>query len=316
MWMRTMQKAEEAGNDMNRRRMTKLEECGLSGKWRSLKMKKWCASAANTARWKKAAAASTGHKSVKTNATDSVEMVRTDVTDSGKFVQITVMDVVTTTMGSAEAMQTGATDAVKLVRIGVMDSVFYPRRKTCKCQAKADEMKSASWNNPFFALTAIESEDDEEVNAVEAVQEIVEITVDSGAAKSVWPSRKKVVERTKSTRTVKLAAENGSPIRVEGDARLEFVRDGKKCSMRFLDADVKRLLASVSAVVDDGNVVVFGQHELFIESVSTGQRIPMCRRNGVIVMRLGAQPCSKAAGYVGIGERNTNERMPVFRRPA
>ena len=193
---------------------------------------------------------------------------------------------------------------------------FYPRRKTCKCQEKADEMKSASWNNPFFALTAIESEDNEEVNAVEAVQEIVEITVDSGAAKSVWPSRKKVVERTKSTRTVKLAAENGSPIRVEGDARLEFVRDGKKCSMRFLDADVKRLLASVSAIVDDGNVVVFGQHELFIESVSTGQRIPMCRRNGVIVMRLGAQPCSKAAGYVGIGERNTNERMPVFRRPA
>ena len=316
MWMRTMQKAEEAGNDMNRRRMTKLEECGLSGKWRSLKMKKWCASAANTARWKKAAAASTGHKSVKTNATDSVEMVRTDVTDSVKLVQITVMDAVTNHDGFSRG-DADRRDGCGETRADRRDGFgFYPRRKTCKCQEKADEMKSASWNNPFFALTAIESEDDEEVNAVEAVQEIVEITVDSGAAKSVWPSRKKVVERTKSTRTVKLAAENGSPIRVEGDARLEFVRDGKKCSMRFLDADVKRLLASVSAIVDDGNVVVFGQHELFIESVSTGQRIPMCRRNGVIVMRLGAQPCSKAAGYVGIGERNTNERMPVFRRPA
>ena len=36
-------------------------------------------------------------------------------------------------------------------------------------------------------MTSLESEDDEEVNAVEAVQEIVEITVDSGAAQSVWP---------------------------------------------------------------------------------------------------------------------------------
>ena len=33
---------------------------------------------------------------------------------------------------------------------------------------------------------------------------------------------------------------------MEGDARLEFIRDGKKCKMKFLDADVKRPLASVS----------------------------------------------------------------------
>ena len=138
--------------------------------------------------------------------------------------------------------------------------------------------------NRFFVLTAIESENDEEVNAVEPVQEIVEITVDSGAAKSVWPSRMKCVERTMSTRTVKLAAAKGSPIQVEGDAKLEFVRYGKKCSMRFLDADVKRPLASVSALVDEGNVVVFGQHESFIENTNTGQRIPMSRRNGVFVM--------------------------------
>ena len=42
--------------------------------------------------------------------------------------------------------------------------------------------------NRFLALTTIESEDDEQVNAVETVQEVVEITVDSGAAKSVWPN--------------------------------------------------------------------------------------------------------------------------------
>ena len=138
---------------------------------------------------------------------------------------------------------------------------FYSRRRTCKCQEEAGETKSASRRNRFLALTAIESDDDEEVNAIEIVQEVVEITVDSGAAKSVWPSRKRGVERTKSKKAVKLAAANGSPIRVEGDARLEFIRDGMKCSMKFLDADVKRTLASVSAIVDEGNVVVFGQHE-------------------------------------------------------
>ena len=52
-----------------------------------------------------------------------------------------------------------------------------------------------------------------------------------------------------------LAAANGSPIRVEEDARLEFIRDGMKCSMKFLD---------------EGNVVVFGQHESFIEHVKHG----------------------------------------------
>ena len=66
---------------------------------------------------------------------------------------------------------------------------FYSRRGTCKCQEEADETKNARRNNRFFALASIESEQDEEVNAVEAVQEIVEITVDSGAAKKVSRER-------------------------------------------------------------------------------------------------------------------------------
>ena len=36
-----------------------------------------------------------------------------------------------------------------------------------------------------------------------------------------------------ATKTVRLAAAKSSPTRVEGDARLESVRDGKKCSMIF-----------------------------------------------------------------------------------
>ena len=54
-------------------------------------------------------------------------------------------------------------------------------------QEKTGETKSSSRRNRFFALTTIESDHDEEVN-----------TVDSAAAKSVCPTRKKGVERPKS----------------------------------------------------------------------------------------------------------------------
>ena len=47
--------------------------------------------------------------------------------------------------------------------------------------------------------------------------------------------------------------------------------------MKFLDADVKRPLASVSAIVDEGNVVKFGPQD------------PMSRRDGVFVVQLEAQ---------------------------
>ena len=78
-------------------------------------------------------------------------------------------------------------------------------------------------------------------------------------------------------------------MQVEGDAKFEFVRTGKKCSMKFLGADVQRPLASVSATVDRGNTVVFGPQDSHIENRSTGQRLPMTRRNGVFVMQLKAQ---------------------------
>ena len=98
----------------------------------------------------------------------------------------------------------------------------------------------------------------EEVNACDVVQEIVVSTVDSGAVKSVWS---KGVAKTQVTKTVRLPAASDSPTRVKGDARLDFIRDGKKCNTNFLDADVKRPLASVSAIVNEGNIVVFGPQE-------------------------------------------------------
>ena len=95
---------------------------------------------------------------------------------------------------------------------------FFSRRRTCKCQEETGETKKHR-RSRWLALTAIDSDDDEEANAIETVQEAVEIPVDSGAAKSIWPNRKKGVERTKSKKALKLAAANG-----------KFIRDGMKCN--------------------------------------------------------------------------------------
>ena len=70
--------------------------------------------------------------------------------------------------------------------------------------------------------------------------------MDSGTAKSVCPTRKKGVEEGGETG----GGERKSHSELKGDARLEFIRDGMKCSMSFLDADVKRPLASVSSIAE------------------------------------------------------------------
>ena len=58
------------------------------------------------------------------------------------------------------------------------------------------------------------------MSSVEEVQEIAEITADSGAAKRVWQMQKNGVVRTKSKKEVKLATASGSAMWVEGDAKL------------------------------------------------------------------------------------------------
>ena len=120
------------------------------------------------------------------------------------------------------------------------------------------------------------------------IGEVVEITVDSGAARSVWPMRKKGVKRTKiQGKKPKLAAASGTEIGVEGEAVLEFEMEGKMCGMKFLDADVKKPLGAVSAMVDEGNTVVFSRKwGSYVENDETKQRIPMERSGGTYVMKL------------------------------
>ena len=49
---------------------------------------------------------------------------------------------------------------------------------------------------------------------------------------------------------------------------------------------MKRPLASVSAIVDQGNTVVLGPTASYVEQAATVQRIPMVRRKGVFVLEL------------------------------
>ena len=67
----------------------------------------------------------------------------------------------------------------------------------------------------------------DEEREVVVLQEILEITVDPGAATSAGTIRKKGVTRSKATKTVRMAARSGSPIHIDGDARLQF-RSGRQ----------------------------------------------------------------------------------------
>ena len=118
---------------------------------------------------------------------------------------------------------------------------------------------------------------------------MVRVTVDSGAAKSVWPRSKKGVLRRRMNKKPKLAAANGTKIDVYAEALLEFEfeKDGKQCGMRFLDSDVKKSLAAVSAMTDEGNTVVFSRKwGNYIENDSTGEKITMERVGETFVMVL------------------------------
>ena len=148
--------------------------------------------------------------------------------------------------------------------------------------------------NIFKVLEVDEEDSADEIGEIHGIDdddgddvgEVVEVTVDSGAGRSVWPKTKGGVTRKKIKGKVpKLVAANGTEIEVAGEAVLEFDRQGKRCSMKFLDADVKKPLEAISAMNDEGNTVVFSKKwGNFVERDEKGERIPLERRGGTFVM--------------------------------
>jgi hypothetical protein len=136
-----------------------------------------------------------------------------------------------------------------------------------------------------------EEEEEEEKTDICAVEEKTEeeITVDSGAGKCVWPrTRKEGGKVTKLQRNIRLSAANGQEMKVDGEKVIKFETDGRRCAMKFLVTDTKKPLAAVSAIVDEGNVVVFGPGPWgsFIQNVTSGEKIFLQRKKGTYVMKV------------------------------
>ena len=123
------------------------------------------------------------------------------------------------------------------------------------------------------------------------------ITVHSGAADPAMP-RRMVRGRGNKIRSSKAsragvhyvsAAANG--IRNEGETDLHFdTEDGKKLNWTFQIAEVNKVLASVSYLVDNNHTVVFDQDEetgediSFITDKTSGDVIKMRRHKNVWVI--------------------------------
>ena len=185
--------------------------------------------------------------------------------------------------------------------------------------------------NKFGALQQKDDEEPGEINNV-ANGEEDEITVDSGASRNVWPKQRKEGGKiTAATGSPKLVAANGTDIPISGEKIVKFVNGGRKCAMKFLVTTVRKPLAAVSSIVDEGNVVVFGPGKdgSFIQNIATGDRIPMKRRKGTFVIDADFAAGSKKvpqAPHDDGGQRpmdvgtveNDGKRMPqsatVFRR--
>ena len=107
-----------------------------------------------------------------------VKFVQTDEVELEDFVQADAT-------WSAKTMQTSATDSTEVMQISVRTSGEVRGKRRARTRRRRKRRRMFVNITGFFGLTSIESEDDEEVHAGEAEQEVVEITVDSGAAKIV-----------------------------------------------------------------------------------------------------------------------------------
>lgn len=165
------------------------------------------------------------------------------------------------------------------------------RSQALKKAAREENYQKFMNKNIFEEIGEVMEEGDvgnvsQELKEKSEMNEVVEVTIDSGASKSVWPRGHRGVERVRKDMGVKLAAANGTPIAVDGEATLKWSKGGRKRSMKFLDADVKRPLGAATAIVDAGNTIVMSRAGSYIQRDDTGERIQLERKRGVYVMRV------------------------------
>ena len=122
------------------------------------------------------------------------------------------------------------------------------------------------------------------------------ITVDSGAAESVWPADMvcEDEELEQKDGMIGFVAANGAQMTNYGKKVARFVNVGESAddsekAMGFHVTDVRKPLAAVSRIVDKGNRVVFGPkpEDNYIMNIKTGRKMYMKRERGVFVLDVG-----------------------------
>ena len=122
-------------------------------------------------------------------------------------------------------------------------------------------------------------------------------------------------------------AANGTDIPITGEKVVKFLNGGRRCGMKFLVTTVRKPLAAVSAIVDEGNIVVFGpdKYGSYIQNIATGDRMPMRRKKGTFVIdadfagaMMKKKPDDGGVAPMDIGGINGEEGddAAVFRRRA
>ena len=124
---------------------------------------------------------------VEIQATYATHFVKFDVTDAAKFVGRREMD-------SANFREQERYERDEVCVSG--DTEFVRGSRPCKQGKEEGETTSARQQNRFHVLAPVSEHADEEVNAVDVLQE-VQITVNSGAEKTFVLSKRKFVMRQK-----------------------------------------------------------------------------------------------------------------------
>ena len=118
------------------------------------------------------------------------------------------------------------------------------------------------------------------------------ITIDSGAGETVippgWVPRFPTRQSEGSKAGVTYTAANGGKLPNQGEQVISFMtNEGHAKRMTFQVAPVKKPLASVRRIVEQGHKVVFdddGEGSSYILNKATGQKTHMEVRNGVYVI--------------------------------
>ena len=119
----------------------------------------------------------------------------------------------------------------------------------------------------------------------------VDSVMDSGASAPVAPPTMmpnvQVLPSEGSRRGQTWSSASKHKIKNLGEQRLRACTDeGDEMEVLFQIADVSKPLASVSAICERGNRVIFGRNGGVVQSLKSGKLIPFERRNGIYVLSL------------------------------